>query len=100
MAVIFHAWYRNVDISARLDKRKQLIVKVSLVAAEIVIGIGADYRIEKLLFKRQRLRIGLDGDELIARNAERVEKLPIFLGIAPEIGRVNGKAVFYKLLGA
>lgn len=94
VAVIFHAWYRNVDISARLYKRKQLIVKVSLVAAEIVIGIGADYRVEKLLFKRQRLRIGLDGDELIARNAERVEKLPVFLGIAPEIGRVNGKAVF------
>ena len=42
MAILLHAWDRDIDISAFLEKGQQLLIQKFRVAAKIVVGIRAD----------------------------------------------------------
>ena len=63
VAIPNHAGNCNVNISAALDKRKKLFVKISLVAAEIIVGVRAHNGIEKHLSRRKECAHSMTANE-------------------------------------
>ena len=63
VAIPNHAGNCNVNISAALDKRKKLFVKISLVAAEIIVGVRAHNGIEKFLSRRKECAHSMTANE-------------------------------------
>ena len=64
------------------------------IPAKIVVGIGGDHRVKEFLFKGQVGGIGLHRNDLLIRQAHFAEKGAVLLRIAPQVGGIDGKAVF------
>ena len=94
MEVLFHARHCDVDITAAFHERKQPAVQVFRVAPEVVVGIHAHHCVKLLPFERKRLRVGFDGNYPLSVKSHGIEESAVFGGVAPEVGGVDGEAVF------
>ena len=71
------------------------MIEIIGITSEIVIGIGGDHRVEKVLFKRQIFGVGFDGDDLLLGQPHLAEEFAVFFGIAPKIGGIYAKAILF-----
>jgi len=51
VAVLFHAWYGDIQAASVLYEWEKLLPEIFWITAEIMIGTGADDRIEEFLCK-------------------------------------------------
>ena len=97
MAIAHHTGDGKVDPPTRLHVRKKLFAEISRIAAEIVVGVDAYHRVEKLLFERQTFRcIGLDGVDLPIRHAHSAKESAVLGGVAPQVDGVHVEPVLAR----
>ena len=96
VAILHHTRHGDVDISAWLYKRQQLLIQVAFVPAKVIVGIHTHYSIEKFLREGEREGIRFHCLQLLRLHSLGSEESVVFLRVAPQIGGIDLKAVFLR----